>query len=333
MNSLRVAKLVGIVLGLACCGVAGAQSIITVDTVSDAGTVTGNCELREAIQAAETNAAVDGCVAGSASNPDKIVFADALVGQTIAYSSSLLFASGSVIIDSQMRQIVLQASGGADALQISGGAVTIRGLDVRATGTGNGVTLGSGSITINNSSIQGRLGINAYGSPSTVTLNNATVASTETSALSDIAIRSGGSNNLVINNSTVVATVGKGLDVMSSLGTTDVYSSLIVGATPVNGSLTTSTGGTLQFTSTATAGLAAALANNGGPTRTFALLSGVAVDGGDCVSAPFPRYDQRFYMNYATNKRGVVTTCDVGAFEKDAQDLLAVQIFANGFEL
>ena len=164
-----------------------------------------------------------------------------------------------------------------------------------------------------------------------VTLNNATVASTETNALSDIAIRSGASNNLVINNSTVVATVGKGLDVMSSSGTTDVYSSLIVGATPVNGSLTTSTGGTLQFTSAATAGLAA-LANNGGPTRTFALLSGVAVDGGDCVSAPFPRYDQRFYMNYATNRRGVVTTCDVGAFEKNAQDLLAVQIFADEFE-
>jgi len=132
--------------------------------------------------------------------------------------------------------------------------------------------------------------------------------------------------------STVVASVGKGLDVASSTGTANVYSSLIVGATPVNGSLTSANGGTLQFTSTASAGLAATLANNGGPTRTFALLSGVAVDGGDCIAAPFPRYDQRFYMNYATNKRGVVTTCDVGAFEKDAQDLLAEQFFADGFE-
>jgi len=313
-------------VALALCAAGARASIITVDTTSDAGTVSGNCELREAIQAAESNAAVDGCIAGSGTGTDTIVFASALAGQTIAYTNLLSFSSGSVVIDGQTQPITLQASGSADALQLNGADLTIKGLDVRATGTGNGVTLVSGSIRIDNSSVQGRLGINAFGNPSTVTLNNSTVASTETSAASDIAIRSGVANNLAINNSTVVASVGKGLDVSSSTGTSNVYSSIVVGATPVSGALTSSSGGTLLATSTANAGLAATLSNNGGPTRTFALLSGAAIDSGDCASAAYPNFDQRFYLNSSTGQRKVGSACDAGAFEKGAQSFADVSI-------
>jgi uncharacterized repeat protein (TIGR01451 family) len=174
--------------------------------------------------------------------------------------------------------------------------------------------------------VQGRLGINAFGNPSSVILNNSTVASTETSAASDIAIRSGGGNNLAVNNSTVVASVGKGVDVSSSSGSSTIYSSIIVGAVPVSGTLTSSTGGTLLGTSTANAGLAATLSNNGGPTRTFALLSGAAIDGGDCANAAFPNFDQRFYLNPSTGQRAVGSACDAGAFEKDAQSFADVSI-------
>jgi len=332
MTKRHIEHLIALIISVSCATSVHAQALITVDTISDAGTTSGNCELREAVLAAQSNAAVDGCAAGSASGPDKIVFAPALAGQTIALTSILNFSGGAVIIDAQTRPIQLQTAGGSDVMDIISTDVTLRGLDVYATGSGNGVTLISGSIRIDNSTIQGRLGINAFGSSSTVTLNNSTVASTETSALSDIAIRSGVGNNLAINNSTVVATVGKGLDVSSSTGTSDVYSSIIVGATPVAGSLTSSTGGTLQATSAANAGLAASLANNGGPTRTFALLSGAAIDSGDCTNSAYPHFDQRFYLNYATGTRAVGSGCDAGAFEKDAQDLLADRLFADDFE-
>jgi hypothetical protein len=308
-----------------------AQAVITVDTTSTAGTTTGNCELNEAVLAAETNAAVDGCAAGSATGPDKIVFAKALDGQTISYSSAPTFNSGEVVVDAQFRTIVLQATGTADALDVFGATVTLRGIDARASTTGNGVTLVAGNLTLNNSSLQGRLGMNAFGGGSVVTINNSTVSSTETSAASDIAIRAGSSTSLVINNSTVVASVGKGIDMSSSSGTANIYSSIVVGATPVSGASTNS-GGTLLATSTANAGLAAAVANNGGTTRTFALTSGAAIDGGSCAAAAFPRYDQRYYFNGSSGTRAVGAACDVGAFESGAQDLLSDRVFTDGFE-
>jgi len=318
MSRSNVSGLLALFLCATCiANVSGAT--ITVDTTSDAGTTTGNCELREAIQAAENNAAVDGCSAGSGA--DTILFAPALAGQTIAYSSPLPLTSGTVTIDGKGQAIGLQASGTSDMLILSGSGsepvVTIKGLDLRATGSGNGVTLITGSITIDNSSVQGRLGINAFGSSSTVTLNNSTVASTEISAASDIGVRTGVSTNLVVKNSTIVASVGYGINVSSSSGSCSAYSSIIVGALGVNGTCP-GTGGTLVKTTTANAGLDSVLTNNGGPTRTFALLSGSAIDGGDCSSAAFPGHDQRFYVNSSTGTRAVGAACDVGAFEKGA---------------
>jgi hypothetical protein len=315
---------------LACANLS-AQTVITVDTASNTSTP-GNCEFLEAVQAAEINLAVDGCAAGSASGPDKIVFAPALAGQTITYANAATFNSGEVIVDAQFRSITLQGSGNADGIDIFGATVTLRGVDVRAGGTGNGVTLGGGNLTVNNSAIQGRLGMNAFGGGSVVSVNNSTVASTETSAASDIAIRAGSSTSLVINNSTIVASVGKGIDAASTSGSVNVYSSIVVGATPISGTSTNS-GGTLLATSTGGAGLAATLANNGGTTRTFMLMSGSAIDGGDCSASPIARYDQRYYFNGSSGTRAIGAACDVGAYESGAQDLLADRLFANGYEI
>jgi CSLREA domain-containing protein len=48
---------------------------ITVNTTEDEATADGNCSLREAIEAANTNAPVDACKAGSATERDAIHFA------------------------------------------------------------------------------------------------------------------------------------------------------------------------------------------------------------------------------------------------------------------
>ena len=47
---------------------------ITVNTIVDESNTIGDCSLREAIKAANTNAAVDGCRAGSATKRDEIRF-------------------------------------------------------------------------------------------------------------------------------------------------------------------------------------------------------------------------------------------------------------------
>lgn len=308
--------------------VAQAQNVIQVNATTNTGVLDGNCEFKEAVQAAQTNLAVDGCAAGSAVNPDKIVFADALVGQTISYATVAQFGGGDVIIDSRMRQIILQATGlGVDGLEVDAGNVTLRGIDLRGNSPGNGITMTGGNLTIDNSSVEGRLGINAFGTGSTLTVNNSSIASTDTMT-TGIGIRTGVSTNLVIKNSTIVAAVGKGLDVASSSGTASAYSTIVVGPSmAVNGSVATA-GGTL--TGTSLAGLATTLANNGGPTRTFALASGAAVDSGNCAAAAFPKYDQRFYVGGATGTRVVGVTCDVGAFEKGA---LADLLFVDGFQI
>src|SRR5215203_436077 len=49
-------------------------TIITVNTRLDKSNIIGHCSLREAIKAANTNAAVDGCKAGSATKRDEIRF-------------------------------------------------------------------------------------------------------------------------------------------------------------------------------------------------------------------------------------------------------------------
>src|SRR4051812_39136435 len=110
MTTRSIGFLVAFAFCVVCTNRAQAQAIITVDTIGDAGTVTGNCELREAVLAAESNLAVDNCVAGSVAGPDKIVFAPGLAGQTIALSNILNFSGGAVIIDGQTRAITLQTS-------------------------------------------------------------------------------------------------------------------------------------------------------------------------------------------------------------------------------
>src|SRR5213075_1985452 len=100
------------------------------------------------------------------------------------------FGGGEVIIDSRMRQIILQSSGGSDAIEVDAGNVTLRGIDLRGSSPGNGITLTGGNLTINNSSVEGRLGINAFGSGSTVTLNNASISSTDTMTIG-IGVRTG----------------------------------------------------------------------------------------------------------------------------------------------
>jgi len=83
---------------------------IIVDTTADTGT--GNCTLREAIQAADTDSAVDACTAGSGTD---------LIDMTgISGTITLDAASGGLVIGSSMTI----AGPGARSLRISGSALS-----------------------------------------------------------------------------------------------------------------------------------------------------------------------------------------------------------------
>ncbi len=67
------------------------------------------------------------------------------------------------------------------------------------------------------------------------------------------------------------------------------------------------------------------LANNGGPTQTFALISGSpAIDAGDdttCTNSPVSGFDQRAMAR-------PVGACDIGAFEGSVPDVVAPSVTA-----
>ena len=61
--------LIGSLIASAAMAAGASAATITVDMTDDNGTITGDCELREAINAANANSAVDGCSAGQGQRP------------------------------------------------------------------------------------------------------------------------------------------------------------------------------------------------------------------------------------------------------------------------
>ena len=71
---------------------------ITVNTTTDEQTTNGTCSLREAIEAANTNTAVDACVAGSATEKDVINF-DFALPETVNLTAELPELTTNIDID------------------------------------------------------------------------------------------------------------------------------------------------------------------------------------------------------------------------------------------
>jgi trimeric autotransporter adhesin len=114
-------------------GPAAGAATITVDTVDDDGSVTGDCELREAIAAADSNAGVDGCTAGApAPTVDEIGFQIGGAGpHLISPASSFAAIVEPLRIDG--------STDGGDEIRLDGGATTGHGLQFAATADGSAV--------------------------------------------------------------------------------------------------------------------------------------------------------------------------------------------------
>ncbi len=132
-----------------------AFATITVNSSADDNTVNGNCTLREAILAANTNVAVDTCAAGAAGT-DSIQFNVGTGTPTINVTSALPTVTGPVIIDGATggaTRIELNGSGagsGVDGLILNAGNSTILSLVINRFSQNGIVTKPTGGNTIQN---------------------------------------------------------------------------------------------------------------------------------------------------------------------------------------
>jgi CSLREA domain-containing protein len=126
---------------------------ITVTSTADDSAANGNCTLREAITAANTDAAVDQCASGQSSVTDTIVFNISTGVQTISPASALPTITSPVTIDGTTQPgyvnsplIELDGSGagnGVNGLTITAGSSTVKGLAIYDF-TNHGILLETG---------------------------------------------------------------------------------------------------------------------------------------------------------------------------------------------
>jgi CSLREA domain-containing protein len=315
---------------------------ITVNTTADENNTGAACSLREAITAANTDAAYGGCTAGSGA--DTITLPTGTYTLTIAGTGEDLNATGDLDISGPLtingaNAVIIQAgltagSGidrviqviGANALSINnltisngkcptcsgGGIYTDSSLTVaNSTFTGNSASDGggistSGTSIVTNSTFSGNsttyygAGILNFG---TLTVTNSTFSGN--SALHGGGIYNFGGGTLNLKN-TILANSSFG-DCYNANG--DTIATNVNNLIVYNGPPGHQCGGPAMSTDP---GLGA-LANNGGPTQTFAIgTDSPAYNAGDnatCAAAPVNGLDQRG----VTRPQG--TFCDIGAFE------------------
>ena len=200
---------------------AAGAAVITVNTTDDELNSDGDCSLREAIQAANTDGAVDACTAGTGADTVVVpagIYTLTLGTQLGIYSDLTLTGAGK---DST---IVQAAASPGDASQrvflISDAStsVDLSDLTIRhGKGFGGGGILNFGSLTLTNTDVTANIAEIGGGiwnrQKATLTMTNSSV--TANTASREASANGGGINNfggtLVLNNSTVSGNMAGGI--------------------------------------------------------------------------------------------------------------------------
>ena len=293
-------------------GLAWAQTtgtMITVNTTADESNTDGDCSLREAIQAANGNTAVDACPVGSGTEEDLIVFAVGSPATITLYSALPITDGAGLVIYGGRAHITINGNDTQRMAFVASGAklaVHKLTLDGRTNLSSNVGIENSGTLTITNSTFSGNSsdgggGIHAqFGTP--ITLINSTFSANSASD-------SGGG---IIND---VGTVTLGSTILSDSTSGGNCSGAIT-----DGGYNIDDGTTCAFSADNDSlpdtdpRLASTLAYNGGPTKTIALLR-----GSPALNA-IPEAVNGCATEITTEQRGLKrpqgTKCDIGAFEK-----------------
>jgi CSLREA domain-containing protein len=272
-----------IMIAVVLAGPAQAASL-TVTTRHDELNSDGDCSLREAIEAANTNAGVDGCAAGSDTQRDTIQFA---VGRepTLTVGSVLLITDDAgLTMTGQTKKITISGNDASRVFRVEPGAVfnliNLTVADGNTNLSGAGLRNSGGKVKVSNSTFSGNSAIGNNGG----------------------AILNGGT--LTVSNSTFSgngAPTGGGISVEFSTAT---LKNTIVANSTQGGDCTARFDGTIvdgryNLEDDDTCGFSGAnksqsgvdpmrdpLANNGGPTQTMALQEGSpAIDKGKSFGA------------------------------------------------
>lgn len=337
-----------LVVGVSLASSAWAATISVTTTAIDT-TVNGNCTIIEAIQAANSDAAVDACTAGSGADTILLpagTYTLTAVDNTNTGSNGLPQITSTITVQGAGNPVITRSGAATfrfffitsagnltlDGLTLTNGDSTTGGHDggaIRNFGTltvanstlsGNLSNAGGSAIYSNNSTtttivgstISNNLGLGAIGQSGTMTVSNSTFSGNPGGL-----INRGGT--ITITNSTIASNSGAGLSRSGiTLRNTIVANNTTNCADPV-----TDGGNNLQFpgsscgTFTSANPLLSSLANNGGPTQTMALSAGSpAINAGNSALCP------------ATDQRGSprVGTCDIGAFEFQGASCSAIAI-------
>jgi CSLREA domain-containing protein len=265
---------------------------ITVNTNADESNTDGDCSLREAIKAANTNVAVDGCAAGSSTDRDAIHFALGTQA-TITLGSTLptITDPSGLTIDGKQAKITVSGDDKVRVFRVApGGKLALLHLTVangsreNVSQSGGGLWIDSGTVKVNNSTFSrniatfhGRGGSIEKFEPGKATLKNTIVA-----------------NSLGGNCGGQITDGGYNIDDGNSCSFRAANHSL----PSTNPKLASKP----------------SLANNGGPTKTIALLT-----GSPAINA-IPQGTNGCGTKITTDQRGVKrpqgNRCDIGAFEK-----------------
>ena len=208
---------------------------------------------------------------------------------------------------------------------ISGNSATVRGggVEVGVGGTlrltnstvsgnssddrGGGVSSGYGTLTLTNSTISGNSasgaggGVNAgaYGVPVTVNLTSSLVSGNTAPDGAEVFSSNPSYYSINANDYNLF-----GHAVVTDA---DAFVGFVPGANDINA--------TSDGTNTPLADILAALRDNGGPTRTHALVAGSPAVDGVARRCPPPRTDQRGFRRPVDGHGDHVPKCDIGAFE------------------
>jgi CSLREA domain-containing protein len=311
---------------------------LTVNTLEDNITNgDGLCTLREAITAANNNANFNDCT-GAGYGADTITFnvngtillvgsqlptitvaGDALTidgtGQTVTISGNNSVRVMQVDADASLTLNNLTIANGIATGNSGGGINNVGTLTItNSTFSGNNANGGNGgginnngTLTITNSTFSGNsansgIGAGVYASGGTVTITNSTFSGNSTPNGSGAGISNNTGVGVILHNTILANNASGG----------NCYGAITDGGNNIDDGVTCGWGSASGSKSSANP-LLGALADNGGPTQTFALLTGSpAIDGvtfNGSNSAP------------STDQRGVPRPqgprYDIGAFELD----------------
>src|SRR5438105_7451678 len=150
-NCTRMAAVVGLWLG---CATPASATIVTPTTTADDLSNNGNCTLREAIQAANTDTAVDQCPAGSGADVIKLgpnTYALSLTGaRDDANATGDLDVTGPLTIEGTTSgaPTTIDAQSIDRAIDVQAGApATIENLTITGGRAPNGLLLGANGLT------------------------------------------------------------------------------------------------------------------------------------------------------------------------------------------